>query len=98
MRTTAYASSNWAVRDAICSGLGGLLRLGRRARVAARARLVRAGRVGLLGSRLAPAAAVVGRVEARALVVDCDGVEHTHERRLAADLAPLGARFVHAVE
>ena len=49
-------------------------------------------------ARLAPALAVVGRVEPRALVVDGDGMQHALERSGAADFTLLRARLVHAVE
>src|SRR5207237_3464059 len=95
------------------SGLGGpLLRAGTRLglcarRVGAGPGVARAGpgvaragpgvaRAGVF--RLARASAVVGRVEARALVVDRDGVKHAYERRRPTDLTALRAGLVHAVE
>src|SRR5581483_6474859 len=44
------------------------------------------------------AAAVVGRVEARALVVHGHRVQHAHHRRGAADLAARRPRLAHRVE
>src|SRR5439155_18888489 len=83
-------------------GLGGLLRLAAAA-VGRRALAVAALRVGGAAFRATflralRRAAVVGRVEARPLVVHRDRVQHALQRRRAAHLAVLRRGLRHAVE